>query len=245
MFFPNIRRFPLSRRDLLEKDPAAIRHSGKNIYSMEYVHGYSSFCEKLVHDRDFVYSLLRELGYKAIGDLGGGAFGYGFELEGGLVAKVSYDRFEKLQVARLVGQKSEYIADYVDIYEGRDFDIIIMEKLGRLGAAEIEKANRIIDLAADRRYAELAAYIGSRLFFQTMRMLYECRKKGVSLDTSGANLGLKRGHIAAFDVSSREEEGHEFKSAETAIASLERLGHMTRRYSPQEIWDDFEKRRAL
>lgn len=172
--------------------------------------------ERLLHKEEYIIKILNDNGYNIIKPLSGGCFGYTYELEDNKVCKVCYDRSE-IEVANiLIGKKNKYLVNYFDVFEGKDFDIIIMEKLDtNVNKNKLYKAETLLskvgqwsnpdigDIVFDE-IPNIVNYIGHILFnsylLDIVRMYIECSKYGMlNLDKFHKNFGIKNGHLVAFD----------------------------------------------
>lgn len=151
--------------------------------------------------------------------IGGGAWGIAYEIPGNKVLKITMHNSEISNSKHFLGKKNEFLANIYKVYSIKNtyHTAIIMEKLQPLGSWK--KRLKDFDDAVGRYYGqflwsksgglwdhddEFGKQLSPKLvplFHDIVNIFSEARQKGVELkDVRIDNLGLKNGHLAAFDL---------------------------------------------
>jgi len=177
-----------------------------------------------IHSREKAFEeeivqVAKQLNIKLDKFIGAGAHGVTYEIPGNKVLKITIHANEVNNSKRLAKKKNEYLVNIDKVYsiKKNHHTVIVMEKLQPLGPWK--KRLKDFNEAVSRYYGQFLwsksgglwdhdDEFGKQLppnlvpvFHDIVNIFSEARQKGVELkDVRIDNLGLKNGHLAAFDL---------------------------------------------
>lgn len=215
---------PEKNRKSLEREKAAqskqlaeIRKNIREVFEKNETLNEIHPSEKAFEEE--IIQVAKQLNVKLDKFIGAGAHGIAYEIPGNKVLKITIHPNEVNNSKLLVKKKNEYLVNIDKVYSVKKnhHTIIIMEKLQPLGPWK--KRLKDFDEAVGRYYGQFLWSksggnwdhdddFGKQLppnlvpvFHDIVNIFSEARQKGIELkDVRIDNLGLKNGHLAAFDL---------------------------------------------